>query len=139
VVWYLYLTVFFQLNIRTYNWQFTSFFPSLSLFIFSLVCIQLGWHLLYWPCFVVSSHTHFTVIHPHFIHANFIYLTCFYEQVVINLFKFFRHYKWPPFHTAIRIHLISLPSHTLVFAISFYFYGANVNVNISYFVAKSTT
>jgi len=42
----------------------------------------------------------------------------------------FRHYKSPPFHTVIRIHLISLSFHILVVVvISFYFYGANVNVN----------
>jgi len=29
-----------------------------------------------------------------------------------------------------HIHLISLSSHILVFAISFYFYGANVNANV---------
>jgi len=34
--------------------------------------------------------------------------------VVINLFNFFRHYKSPPFHTVIRIHLISLLYHILV-------------------------
>jgi len=34
--------------------------------------------------------------------------------VVINLFSFFRHYKSPPFHTVIRIHLISLSYHILV-------------------------
>jgi len=50
--------------------------------------------------------------------------------VVINLFNFFRHYK-SPFHTVIRILLTSLSYHILViFAISFLFYGANVNVNI---------
>jgi len=35
--------------------------------------------------------------------------------MVINLFNFFRHYKSPPFHTVIRIHLISLSYHILVF------------------------
>jgi len=34
--------------------------------------------------------------------------------VVINLFNFFRHYKSPPFHTVIRIHLISLSCPILV-------------------------
>jgi len=42
---------------------------------------------------------------------------------------FFRHHKSSPFHTIIRIHLISLSSHMVVFATSFYLYGANVNVN----------
>jgi len=32
----------------------------------------------------------------------------------MNLFNFFRHYKSPPFHTVIRIHLISLSYHNLV-------------------------
>jgi len=48
---------------------------------------------------------------------------------VINLLNLFRHYKSPPFHTVIRIHLISLFSHILVFAITFWFHEANVNVN----------
>jgi len=34
---------------------------------------------------------------------------------VINLFIFFSRYKSPPFHTVIRIHLISLSCHILVF------------------------
>jgi len=34
--------------------------------------------------------------------------------VVINLFNFFRPYKSPPFHTVIRIHLISLSYYILV-------------------------
>jgi len=32
----------------------------------------------------------------------------------MNLFNFFRHYKSPPFHTVIRVHLISLSYHILV-------------------------
>jgi len=32
----------------------------------------------------------------------------------ISLFNFFRHYKSPPFHSVIRIHLISLSYHILV-------------------------
>jgi len=50
---------------------------------------------------------------------------------VINLFNFFRNFKSPLFHTVIRIHLISLSYHILVFAISFYFYGASANVSVS--------
>jgi len=34
--------------------------------------------------------------------------------MVINFFNFFRHYKCPPFHTVIRIHLFSLSYHILV-------------------------
>jgi len=34
--------------------------------------------------------------------------------VVINLFNFFRHYKFPPFHFLILIHLISLSYHISV-------------------------
>jgi len=37
-----------------------------------------------------------------------------YAQVVINFFNFFKHYKTPPFHTVIRIHLISLSNRILV-------------------------
>jgi len=33
--------------------------------------------------------------------------------VVINLFNFFRHYKSPPTHSVIRIHLILLSYHIL--------------------------
>jgi len=42
-------------------------------------------------------------------------------------------YKSPPFHIVIRIHLISSRYHITFkfFAISFYFYRANVNVNVS--------
>jgi len=36
------------------------------------------------------------------------------EQVVINLFHFFSHYKSSPFHTIIRIHLILLSYRILV-------------------------
>jgi len=50
--------------------------------------------------------------------------------MVINLFNFFRHSKSPPFHTVIRIQLTSLLYHFSYFAISFQFYGANVNVNV---------
>jgi len=34
--------------------------------------------------------------------------------MVIILFNFFRHYTSPPFHTVIRVHLISLSNHILV-------------------------
>jgi len=52
--------------------------------------------------------------------------------VVINLFNFFRHYKSPPFHIVIRIHLISL-SYILVFFshLILVLYGAKVNINVS--------
>jgi len=53
------------------------------------------------------------------------YLTC-----VVYLFNFFRHYKSPPFRTVFCIHLIRYFSHILVFVISFYFNGANINVNV---------
>jgi len=46
--------------------------------------------------------------------------------VVINLFNFFRHYISPPFHSVIRIHLISLSYHILVNLVLIQFYGANV-------------
>jgi len=29
------------------------------------------WFIWYWPSFIVSIHTHFAIIHPNFIHANF--------------------------------------------------------------------
>jgi len=35
-------------------------------------------------------------------------------NVVIKFFNSFRHYKSPPFHTVIRIHLTSLSYHILV-------------------------
>jgi len=62
------------------------------------------------------SYTHFSIIHRHIIHANFyvIWLVSVSEYVVNNLFNFFRHNKSPPFHTVIRIHLISLSYHILV-------------------------
>jgi len=43
--------------------------------------------LLFLPSFVVSSHTHFAIIHLHFIHANFyfILLVSVYESVVLGL------------------------------------------------------
>jgi len=44
--------------------------------------------------------------------------------------KRFRHYKSPPFHTVIRIHLIPLSSHISVFVISFCFHGAHDNLNV---------
>jgi len=66
----------------------------------------------------------------------FIYFTCtsLYMNkkslICSNLFR-----KSPPFHTVIRINLILLSSHILVFfAISFYFFGANVNVSYGIFV-----
>jgi len=37
------------------------------------------------------------------------------NYIIINLFNFFRYYKSPPSHTVIRIHLISLSYHILVF------------------------
>jgi len=43
----------------------------------------------------------------------------------------FMQYKSPLFHTVIRIHLILLSSHILVFAFSFYLHGANDNVNVT--------
>jgi len=48
----------------------------------------------------------------------------------LNLFNFLRHNKSPPLHSVSLVHLISLWSHILVFVILFYFYGANVNVNV---------
>jgi len=96
--------------------------PSLPPFLSSVACslysprLSEDWFLRYWLSFVVSSKTHFAIIHPHLIHANlyFIWPVSFHEWVVINLFNIFRHYKSPPFHTVIRIHLISLSYHILV-------------------------
>jgi len=58
----------------------------------SLVCTHLysfqDWYIRYWPSFVFSSHTHFAIIHRHFIHANlFIYLTCECLWTGIHLFQ----------------------------------------------------
>jgi len=55
---------------------------------------------------------------------------------VINLFNVFRRYKSPLFANFIRIHLISLSCIIFysLFAISLYFYGENVNVNINDYV-----
>jgi len=67
---------------------------------------------------LVSSCPHFSIIHHPFINAIFLFYficKCLYEQVVINLFNFFTLYKSPPFHTFIRIHLISLSYHILTF------------------------
>jgi len=50
--------------------------------------------------------------------------------VVINVFNFFGHYKSLPFHAVIRIHLVII-SYFSYFAISFLFYGANVNANVN--------
>jgi len=52
---------------------------ALSLFLSSLVCINLGyldqdWYLRYWPSFVFQSHTHFTIIHRHICHSERYYL-----------------------------------------------------------------
>jgi len=92
--------------------------PSLSLFLSSLVCI----HLEYLRTDIsgidkVSSFhlTHISYHSPLYHSRQFLfYLTCVYEWVVINVFNFFRPYKSPPFHTVIRIHLISLSYHILV-------------------------
>ena len=34
--------------------------------------LPLDWYLRYWPSSVTSSHTHFVIIHLHFIHAYFL-------------------------------------------------------------------
>jgi len=84
-------------------------------FLLSLYSPRLSrdWYLRYWPSFVFSSHIHFAIIHRHVIHANFNYisLVSIYE---FNLFNFLRHFKSPPFHSVIRIRLISLSYHILV-------------------------
>jgi len=41
-------------------------------FLFSLYRLSQDWYLRYWPSFVISSYTHFAIIHPHFIHTIFI-------------------------------------------------------------------
>jgi len=53
---------------------------SISLYIYpflrnlySLIISQ-DCYLRYWSSFVVSSHTHFAIIHRHFIHANFYFI-----------------------------------------------------------------
>jgi len=106
---------------------------TLSLFLCSLVSIHIGYLttdisvLTKFRCFI--SHISLVYHSPSFhSHQYLSYLTC--KFLVINLFNFFRHYKLPPFHTVIRIHLISHSYRILVyFAISFYLSGANVNVN----------
>jgi len=43
-----------------------------------------------------------------FMPNMFIWLVSVYDELVVNLFNFFRHFKSPLFHTVIRVHLISL-------------------------------
>jgi len=47
-----------------------------QLYQLSLVSSRLyqHWYLWYWSSFFVLSHTHFTIIHHHFIHANFYFI-----------------------------------------------------------------
>jgi len=110
-------------------------YPSLSLFISSLVCIHLGYlrtdlssinqASLFLLTLISLSFALFSFI---FIYLYFILMVCVYELVVINLFNFFRHYKLPPFHTVIRIHLISSLYHILVVCHLVMFLWTNVNV-----------
>jgi len=97
------------------SWKRISFTLPFLLSLYSPIGTQ-ALYLQYWLSFVFSSHTHFTTIHRHHSRQFFMLFDMFVSmnKWVINLFKFFRHYKSPPFHTVIRIHLISLSYHILV-------------------------
>jgi len=95
--------------------------PSISLFFSSSVCIHLG-YIGYLRtdisgfdqadhCFIACSIRN----HSPSFHSGRIlfYFTCLY---ICHLFILCRHYKAPSFHTVIRIHIISSPSHTCIFA-----------------------
>jgi len=89
------------------------------LFLLSLSQPRLSkdWYIWYWPSFVLS-HIHFAIIHPHFIHSNFLFiwlLKCLWSMFIINLLNICWHYKSPPFHRVIRIHLILLTRYHLIF------------------------
>jgi len=73
------------------------------------------------------------IIHTYFIHANFYFIRLVSVYVltkcVFNLFNFFWHYKSPPLPTVIRIRIISLSCHILVFC-HFISMDQMFNVNI---------
>jgi len=97
------------------RWKLISFTLPFLLSLYSPRLYQ-DWYLRYWPSFAFSSHTHFAIIHSHIIHANLYvtWLVSVYEYMVINFFNLFGHYKSPPFHSVICIHLISLSYHIVV-------------------------
>jgi len=70
------------------------------------------WYLRYWQSFVFSSHTHFAIIHRHIFHTNF-YIIWLVSLWISSHYFVFRQNKSPPYHTVIRIHLISLSYHIL--------------------------
>jgi len=59
------------------------------------------------------------------------------KLVVINLFNSFRHYKSPPFHTVIRIHLISLSYYILVFLPSHFIFMEQMLMIMLFFMQRS--
>jgi len=72
------------------SWKPVSFtLPFLDLSLYSPKLSQ-NLYFRYRPSFVVSSHTHFAIIHRHFIHATlyFIWLLSVFEYVVINCFNY---------------------------------------------------
>jgi len=75
--------------------------------LFSSSSTNQDWFIRYWPSFVVSSHTYFTIIHPHYTHANLYFI---WQCLWISSHLFVLHLGTINLlHlTLIRFHLISL-------------------------------
>jgi len=68
------LCLIFQPLFSWRSWKLISFALPFLLSLY-LPRLSQDWYLRYWPSFIFSSHTHFTIIHRHIIHANF-YVIC---------------------------------------------------------------
>jgi len=121
---------------------------TLSLFFFSLVCTHLGYLRTRITGNDQTSLFHLILISLSFTFILFIGNYYFIWLVSMNMYikyiifmyiqLLFGPTAWllytsPPFPTVIHIRLISLSSHILFFAISFYFYWANVCGNLLMF------
>jgi hypothetical protein len=70
--------------------------------------LPLDGYLRNWSGFVVSSHCHFAIIHPHVTHCFFKLLDLVVTETKFSLifFNLNRHFKSTPFDTVVLLHLI---------------------------------
>jgi len=116
--------------------------------------------LQYWPSFVVSSHTHFVFIHPHFIHANlyFIWLvsrnseideasTTVLKLILILIYLNFELFKYLNFifiikhvdmHSSTDMEILDLIGVAIVYTVQWFHWFHLILSSIKFFYTNNT-